>query len=98
MKFALIQLGEYAHMVGSSFLGALLFLGAWAGPGPTWLGPVWFLMKALFVFLILTWIRWSFVRIRADQILRVSWKLMLPATLVLLLATAAVIVLRGPHA
>jgi NADH-quinone oxidoreductase subunit H len=98
MGFALIQLAEYAHVLGTSFLGALLFLGAWAGPGPAWLGPVWFLMKALFVFLILTWIRWSFVRIRADQILRVSWKLMLPATLVLLLATAAVIVLRGPHA
>ena len=35
MKFALIQLGEYAHMIGTSFLGALLFLGAWSGPGPT---------------------------------------------------------------
>jgi NADH-quinone oxidoreductase subunit H len=98
MKFALIQLAEYAHVLGTSFLGALLFLGAWAGPGPDWLGPVWFLLKALFMFLILTWIRWSFVRIRADQILRVSWKLMLPATLLLLLATAIVIVARTPHA
>jgi NADH-quinone oxidoreductase subunit H len=98
MKFALIQLAEYAHVLGTSFLGALLFLGAWAGPGPAFLGPVWFLLKALFVFLILTWIRWSFVRIRADQILRVSWKLMLPATLLLLLATAIVIVARTPHA
>jgi NADH-quinone oxidoreductase subunit H len=98
MGFALIQLAEYAHVLGTSFLGALLFLGAWAGPGPAWLGPVWFLLKALGVFLLLTWIRWSFVRIRADQILRVSWKLMLPATLLLLLATATVIVMRGPHA
>ncbi len=98
MKFAIIQLAEYAHVLGASFLGALLFLGAWAGPGPAWLGPVWFLLKALLVFLILTWIRWSFVRIRADQILRVSWKLMLPATLLLLLATAIVIVARTPHA
>jgi NADH-quinone oxidoreductase subunit H len=97
MQFALIQLAEYAHVMGASFLGALLFLGAWAGPGPAWLGPVWFLLKALFVFLLLTWIRWSFVRIRADQIMRVSWKLMLPATLLLLLATAVVIVLRTPH-
>ena len=39
MKFAMIQLGEYAHVIGTSFLGALLFLGAWAGPGPDWLGP-----------------------------------------------------------
>ena len=92
MSFALIQLAEYAHVLGASFLGA------WAGPGPSWLGPVWFLIKALGVFLLLTWIRWSFVRIRADQIMRVSWKLMLPFTLVLLLATAAFIVLRGTHA
>jgi len=98
MKFALIQLAEYAHVVGTSFLGALLFLGAWAGPGPMWLGPVWFLFKALFVFLLLTWVRWSFVRIRVDQILRLSWKVMLPASLLLLLATAAVIVWRTPHA
>jgi NADH:ubiquinone oxidoreductase subunit H len=38
------------------------------------------------------------VRIRADQIMRVSWKLMLPATLLLLLATAVTVVLRAPHA
>jgi NADH-quinone oxidoreductase subunit H len=98
MKFAIIQLAEYAHVLGTSFLGALLFLGAWAGPGPIWLGPVWFLLKALFVFLLITWVRWSFVRIRVDQILRISWKLMLPATLLLLLATAGVIVWRLPHA
>ena len=94
MKFALIQLGEYAHIVGSSFLGALLFLGAWAGPGPEWLGPIWFLLKAMFVFLLVTWVRWSFVRIRVDQILALSWKLLLPSTLALLVATAVVVVWR----
>ncbi len=94
MKFALIQLGEYAHILGSSFLGALLFLGAWGGPGPDWLGPVWFLLKAMFVFLLVTWIRWSFVRIRVDQILALSWKALLPATLILLLSTAVVVVWR----
>jgi NADH-quinone oxidoreductase subunit H len=96
MKFAIIQLSEYAHVMATSFLGALLFLGAWSGPGPIWLGPVWFLLKALFIFLIFTWVRWSFIRIRADQILGISWKLLLPLTLLLLLATAAVIVLRLP--
>ena len=96
MKFALIQLGEYAHIIGSSFLGALLFLGAWAGPGPEWLGPIWFVLKAMFMFLLVTWIRWSFVRIRVDQILALSWKALLPATLLLLVSTAAVIVWRLP--
>jgi len=95
MKFALIQLGEYAHILGSSFLGALLFMGAWSGPGPEWLGPVWFLMKAMFMFLLVTWVRWSFVRIRVDQILALSWKGLLPATLLLLVATAIVVVWRG---
>jgi NADH-quinone oxidoreductase subunit H len=94
MKFALIQLGEYAHVLGSSFLGALLFLGAWAGPGPEWLGPIWFLLKALLMFLLVTWIRWSFVRIRVDQILALSWKVLLPMTLALLVATSIVVVWR----
>jgi len=96
MKFALIQLGEYAHVLATSFLGALLFLGAWSGPGPVWLGPVWFLVKAMFIFLLVTWVRWSFVRIRVDQILAISWKLLLPATVLLLMLTALVVVLRSP--
>ena len=95
MKFALIQLGEYAHVLGTSFLGAALFLGAWAGPGPVWMGPIWFLLKALLVFLLFTWVRWSFLRIKVDQILEISWKLLLPLTLILLLATAVVIVMRS---
>jgi NADH-quinone oxidoreductase subunit H len=95
MKFALIQLAEYAHMLGTSFLGALLFLGGWLGPGPAWLGPVWFLLKAMLVFLLVTWVRWSFVRIRVDQILAISWKLLLPATIVLLLATGFVVAAGG---
>ena len=95
MKFALIQLGEYAHIIGTSFLGALLFLGGWLGPGPAWLGAVWFLLKAMAVFLLVTWVRWSFVRIRVDQILAISWKLLLPATLLLLMASAFLVALRG---
>ena len=101
MKFALIQLGEYAHMIGTSFLGAVLFLGGWLGPGSEqWplLGAVWFLLKAMLVFLVVTWVRWSFVRIRVDQILAISWKLLLPATLLLLMATALVVALQGPRA
>src|SRR5258705_5728758 len=98
MKFALIQLGEYAHIIATSYLGALLFLGAWGGPGagsmPA-LGAFYFLLKAMFVFLLVTWIRWSFVRIRADQILAISWKILMPASLLLLMATALVVALQG---
>src|SRR5215470_1063409 len=97
MKFALIQLGEYAHMLGTSFLGALLFMGGWLGPGPAWLGPIWFLLKAMIIFLLVTWVRWTFVRIRVDQILAISWKLLLPATIVLLLATGLIVAAGGPR-
>jgi NADH-quinone oxidoreductase subunit H len=93
MKFALIQLAEYSHMMGTSFLGALLFLGAWLGPGPAALGPVWFVLKALLIFLLVTWVRWTFVRIRVDQILAISWKLLLPISVVLLMATGLVVAL-----
>ena len=93
MKFALIQLGEYAHMVGVSFLGAILFLGGWRGPGLP--GPQWMLLKAVLLFLLLTWVRWSFVRIRVDHILGLSWKLLLPVTLVLLMVTGFVVAWRG---
>jgi NADH-quinone oxidoreductase subunit H len=93
MKFALIQLAEYTHMFGVSCLGALLFLGGWLGPVLP--GPVWFLLKAVFIFLLVTWVRWSFVRVRVDQILGLSWKVLLPATLVLLMATSLVIALGG---
>jgi NADH-quinone oxidoreductase subunit H len=98
MKFALIQLGEYAHILGTSFLGALLFLGGWLGPGPAWLGPLWFLVKAVLVFLLVTWVRWSFVRIRVDQILAISWKLLVPASILLLLATGLWVATRGAGA
>lgn len=97
MKFALIQLGEYAHVLGTSFLGALLFLGAWSGPGPEWLGPVWFILKALLIFLLITWIRWSFIRIRVDQILQISWKLLWPASVILVIATAITVVVRSSN-
>jgi len=95
MKFALIQLAEFVHLFGVACLGTLLFLGGWIGPGPVALGPVWFLLKALVLFLIVVWIRWSFIRIRVDQILALSWKVFLPASVVLLLAAAAVVAARG---
>jgi NADH-quinone oxidoreductase subunit H len=48
----------------------------------------------MFLFLLVTWVRWSFVRIRVDQILALSWKFLLPSTLGLLVATAIVVVWR----
>jgi NADH-quinone oxidoreductase subunit H len=95
MKFALIQLAEFVHLFGVGCLGTLLFLGGWRGPGPAALGPVWFVGKAVVLFTVIIWVRWSFIRIRVDQILALSWKVFLPASVALLLATAALVVARG---
>jgi NADH-quinone oxidoreductase subunit H len=95
MKFALIQLAEFVHLFGIACLGTLLFLGGWLGPGPAALGPAWFLVKALALFMAIVWVRWTFIRIRVDQILGLSWKVFLPASLALLLAAAAVAIARG---
>ena len=95
MRFALIQLAEFTHLFGVGCLGTLLFLGGWLGPGPAALGPVWLIGKAVALFVLIIWIRWSFIRIRVDQILALSWKIFLPASLALLLLAAAVVVIRG---
>ena len=95
MKFALIQLAEFTHLFGVACLGTLLFLGGWLGPGPAALGPAWFLLKSVLFFMLIVWIRWSFIRIRVDQILALSWKLFLPASLALLMAAALVVVSGG---
>ena len=92
MRWGLFQMAEYINLITLSGLMVTLFFAGWHGP---WhLGPIWFLLKAMFIFLLVTWIRWSFVRIRVDQILALSWKALLPATLGLLITTAVVVVWR----
>ena len=74
---------------------ALVTPRGWLGPGPSeWLWA-WFLLKSIFLFLVVIWVRWSFVRVRVDQILGLSWKLLLPATLALLFVTGLIVALGG---
>ena len=85
MRFALFQLGEYAEMFAMAALAATLFLGGWKGPV---LPPlVWFLIKMYAVVFFLMWTRWTFPRLRLDQLLNLSWKVLLPAGLLWILIT-----------
>jgi NADH-quinone oxidoreductase subunit H len=93
MKFALIQLAEFVHLFGVACLGTLLFLGGWL-PAGSGIGAAWFLLKAILLFVVIVWVRWSFLRIRVDQILGLSWRILLPAAVGLLLA-AGVVAARG---
>lgn len=92
MKFALFYAAEYAHILALSALGTILFLGGWKGPFLP--SPLWFLIKSLFLFLILLWIRWSYLRVRIDQLLQFSWKFLFPVSVINLLLTGLIIILR----
>ncbi|MEW6482172.1 MAG: NADH-quinone oxidoreductase subunit NuoH [bacterium] len=81
MKFALFFLGEYANMFICACLVATLFLGGWNGiPGlPLILPPiVWFLIKTYFIIFVIMWFRWTYPRVRVDQLMGFGWKLLTP--------------------
>jgi NADH-quinone oxidoreductase subunit H len=89
MKFAFFYLAEYTNLFLTSAVAATLFLGGWQGP---FLPPiVWFFIKTYFVITILCWIRWTFPRIRVDQLMEFSWKYLLPLALLNLVATAVIL-------
>ena len=93
VKFALFYAGEYAHTLALCGLGATVFFGGYLGPAflP---GPVWLALKSLALFVLVLWIRWSFLRVRIDQVLRLNWRYLFPLAVVNLLVTAFFVV-RG---
>ena len=100
MAFALFFLGEYANMILMSALCAILFLGGWLAPfgvAPfTWLpGPLWLILKICFVLFIFIWARATLPRYRYDQLMRLGWKVFLPAALIWVVLTSGFLVATG---
>jgi len=93
MSFALFFLGEYLAVMLVSALAVTLFFGGWLGPILP--GPIWFGLKVGALALAFVWIRAILPRPRYDQLVGFAWKWGLPLALVNLLATGAVMVLRG---
>ncbi|MBI4333514.1 MAG: NADH-quinone oxidoreductase subunit NuoH [Chloroflexi bacterium] len=80
MKFAMFFLAEYGHAVIFSALITTLFLSGWHGP---LLPPfLWFLIKLVLVFWVVFWIRATVPRLRVDQLSALSWKALLPLSLI----------------
>jgi len=91
MRFALFQLGEYAEMLAMAAMTTVLFLGGWRGP---WLPPIlWFFIKTYAVVFFFMWVRWTYPRLRIDQLLNLSWKVLLPLGLLNILVTGLVVTL-----
>jgi len=85
MKWGLLMMGEYGHVVIASALTTTLFLGGWQGP---FLPPVvWFLLKTFGLIFFFIWVRGTFPRFRFDQLMYFGWKVLLPLSLVNILLT-----------
>ena len=97
MAFALFFLGEYANMILMSGMATVLFLGGWLAPFgmfPLTLipGPIWFILKTCLVLFVFFWARATLPRYRYDQLMRLGWKVFLPASLFWFVLTACVLV------
>jgi NADH-quinone oxidoreductase subunit H len=96
MSFALFFLAEYVNMVTVSAVATSLYLGGWLGPLlPDWLAWIWFLVKVFLLLFFYVWMRWTLPRYRYDQLMEFGWKWLLPAAVVNLLATAALVLWMG---
>jgi NADH-quinone oxidoreductase subunit H len=107
MKFALFFLAEYINIFIVCAIGATLFLGGWM---PLHIGSwdgfnhimdyipssVWFMGKTFFLIFLIMWFRWTFPRLRVDQLLNLEWKYLLPISLFNLLLVT-VIAIMGWH-
>jgi NADH-quinone oxidoreductase subunit H len=81
-------------------LTTILFLGGWLPPfdfAPfTWVpGVIWFVLKVCFVFFIISMAKGVLPRYRYDQLMRLGWKVFLPISLFMVVATAAFLKLTG---
>ena len=89
MKFALFFLAEYVNIFIVCAIGATLFLGGWMPLHiGSWTGfnhimdfipsSIWFMGKTFALIFLIMWFRWSFPRLRIDQLLNLEWKYLLP--------------------
>ncbi len=81
MKWSMFFLMEYGYVLLSSFLLAVFFLGGGASPLPWLVGIpswIWMLSKAMLMMFVFLWFRWTFPRLRVDQLMDFNWKFLLP--------------------
>ena len=90
MKFAMFFLAEFVNAFTISAIAATLFLGGWQPPLPglafipSW---IWFIAKTLLMVFILMWFRWTYPRLRVDQLMDFAWKFLLPLAFINLILT-----------
>jgi NADH-quinone oxidoreductase subunit H len=94
-KFALFQLGEYLAAIAMAGITVTMFLGGYLGPGCDWkyvgtlISMFWFFAKLGAIILTIIWIRGTWPRVRVDQLMAFAWKVLLPMSLINIVAVAA---------
>ena len=91
MRFGLFFIGEYVHIQVLGALVAVFFLGGWRGPFLP--GPVWLLIKIIFIALVMIWIRGTLPRLRYDQLMAMCWKVLVPVALINIVVTGAIVLM-----
>jgi NADH-quinone oxidoreductase subunit H len=96
MRFLLFFIAEFASAGAFAAVAATLFLGGWALPGigldadyMNLLGPIVLLVKIMVVAFLVFWVRFTYPRFREDQLQQLAWKILIPLSLVNILATMA---------
>ncbi len=88
-RFALFFMAEYNNIFIVSAVTTTFFLGGYGGPVLP--GIVWFFAKTYFLVFVILWFRWTFPRVRFDQLLNFSWKFLIPLSFLNLLVTAGLL-------
>ena len=95
LRFTMFFLGEYAGMVSFAAIGASLYLGGWWLPGfaidstaMNFIGPLVLIGKVMALAFLFIWIRWTWPRLREDQLQTLAWKWLIPLSLVNIVGTA----------
>jgi NADH-quinone oxidoreductase subunit H len=93
MRFAMFFIAEYVAMITVSALAATVFLGGWWAPVLP--GPHWLFIKMLIFLFLFVWLRATLPRLRYDQLMRLSWGVLLPLGLLNVAVTAIIVALIG---
>ncbi|NDV66835.1 NADH-quinone oxidoreductase subunit NuoH [Bacteroides sp. 224] len=103
MHFGFFYLAEYLNLFIIAAVAATIFLGGWMPLHISGLdgfnaimdyipGFIWFFGKAFFVVFLLMWVKWTFPRLRIDQILKLEWKYLVPISMVNLVIMVLIVV------
>jgi NADH-quinone oxidoreductase subunit H len=90
MKWGMFFLGEFMNVLTICSIAVTLFLGGWNGPWlPDGFKFVWFFVKLGVLVFFFIWVRWTYPRLRYDQLMSFGWKVLLPVALLNVLVTGA---------